>query len=198
VAVGVKQRDGLSVERDKGPAAEPAALVGDNAIGKIAAGVEHRKSGLRATATGGDVGGGKQTADGIGDGRGRRAVAAGQNPDELAQGHGWDRDQFRPREFGLGARAVRRVVVGECTDENVRVGGNFDRFPAQPAAMMSFICSIDRDRAPGCFSRPNTSKIWPPGRAARTSIRPSGQVSTSILSPGRTPRWARRSLRSVT
>ena len=117
VALGLKQCDSLTVERDEGLAAEPGALVGDNAIGKIAAGVEHRKSGLRATAIGGNVGGGKQTADGIGDTCGRQAVAAGQNPDELAQSHGRDRDQFRLREFGLGTRALRRVVVGECTDE---------------------------------------------------------------------------------
>jgi len=163
--------------------------VGDNAIGKIAAGVEHRQSGLGATAIGGNVGGGKQTADGIGDGCGRQAVTAGQDPDQLAQGHRRDRDQVRLRELSLGARALRRVVVGECTDENVCVGGDFHRFPAQPPAMMSFICSIDGDGAPDRFSKPNTSEIWPPGRAARTSIRPSGRVSISIYRPDQRLDW---------
>jgi hypothetical protein len=68
------------------------------------------------------------------------------------------------REFGLGARALHRVVVGQRADEDVRVGGDPHRFPAQPSAMLSFICSIDRDGAPGCFSKPNTSEIRRPCR----------------------------------
>jgi hypothetical protein len=77
-----------TVERDEGLAAEPGASMGDEAVGKIAAGVQHRQPCLGAATISGDVGGGEQTADGIADGRGRQAIAARQNPDKLAQGHG--------------------------------------------------------------------------------------------------------------
>ena len=76
MALRLKQRDGLTVERDEGPAAEPGAFMGDNAVGEIAAAVERRQPGLGGATISGNIGRGEQTADGIGDGRGRQAVAA--------------------------------------------------------------------------------------------------------------------------
>lgn len=42
MALGLKQRNGRTVERDEGRVAQPSATVGDNAIGEFAAGVDHR------------------------------------------------------------------------------------------------------------------------------------------------------------
>src|SRR5207237_6459642 len=51
---------------------------------------------------------------------------------------------------------------------------------------------------PFLFRRPNTSEILPVGRAAFTSILPSGSLFTLIFSPGCTPRCSSTSLRKVT
>ena len=61
------QRDRLLVEGDEGFAAEPSALVSDQAIGEVAAGLEDRQPGIDRRAVGGDVAGVQQGFDGGGD-----------------------------------------------------------------------------------------------------------------------------------
>src|SRR5665213_2761458 len=64
------------------------------------------------------------------------------------------------------------------------LSGDFHRLPAQPRAAILLISSVERDE-PSCFFRKlNTSEIWPAGRAALTSIRPSRSLLMTILSPG--------------
>jgi len=60
--------------------------------------------------------------------------------------------------------------------------------------MISFMPSIEKVRPFFfAFNDPKTSDIFPVGRAAFTSILPSGILSTLIFSPGCTPRWSSRS-----
>src|SRR5829696_6568792 len=90
------------------------------------------------------------------------------------------------------------MVFGDGSNQHVGVGGDFHRLPAHPRAAISFISSIVSDGPPFLFRRPNTSEILPVGRAAFTSILPSGSLCTVIFSPGCTPRCSSTSLRSVT
>src|SRR5215831_17863942 len=91
------------------------------------------------------------------------------------------------------------MILGQRADQDIGIRNHFHRLPAQPRAMILFMSSIERTRPfRFAFSRPKTSDIFPAGLAAFTSTRPSGSLSTMIFSPGWTPRWSSRSLRSVT
>ena len=74
---------------------------------------------------------------------------------------------------------------------------NLHRLPAQPRLAISLICSIDKGLRLLFLNMSNTSEILPVGRTGFISIRPSGSLSTTILSPGRTPRCFKSSLRKV-
>src|SRR5450631_1305020 len=91
------------------------------------------------------------------------------------------------------------MILDQCQHQHVGVGGNLHRLPDHPRAMTSFMSAIERARPfRFAFREPKISDIFPVGRAALTSIRPSGSLSTLIFSPGCTPRWSSRSLRRVT
>src|SRR5450432_3288357 len=90
------------------------------------------------------------------------------------------------------------VIFGDGPDQYIGVSRDPHRLPAQPRAAILFISSIDKDGPSFLFRKPKASEIFPAGRAAFTSIRPSGSLSTVIFSPGWTPRCSRRSLRRVT
>src|SRR5712675_3516154 len=90
------------------------------------------------------------------------------------------------------------VIFGNGANQHVGIGRDLHRWPAQPRAAILLISSIERDGPPYLFRKPKASEILPVGRAAFTSIRPSGSLSTVIFSPGFTPRCFRRSVRNVT
>src|SRR5204863_7487684 len=90
------------------------------------------------------------------------------------------------------------VITRSCSQEHIGVCRDPHRRPAHPRAAILLISSIDKDGPSSLFRKSKASEILPVGRAALTSIRPSGSFSTLIFSPGPTPRCFRISLRNVT
>src|SRR5262249_48895174 len=128
----------------------------------------------------------------------RNLVTLRQHPYEFAERRNRDRDEFGFLQRRLCNLALFCVVVGDGPDQDISVGSNLHRLPAQPRAAILFISSIDSDERPCRFKMPKASAILPVGRAAVTSIRPFGSLFTVIFSPGCTPRCSSTSLRKVT
>src|SRR5262249_43886011 len=125
-------------------------------------------------------------------------VAFGKHPHEFAQSRYWDCNQLGPLQCHFGGFALLEMVFRKSSNQDVGVGRDLHRLPAQPSVMILFISSIESDGPPFRFKKPKASEIFPVGRAAFTSIRPLGSFSTETRSPGCTPRCSRTSLRSVT
>ena len=127
----------------------------------------------------------------------RNVVALRQHPDQLAECRYRQCHDIRFRQFRLRNSALPQIVPRHGSNEDVRIGGNLHRLPAQPRLAISLICSIDKGLRLLFLNMSNTSEILPVGRTGFISIRPSGSLSTTILSPGCTPRCFKSSLRKV-
>src|ERR1700758_2560978 len=91
-----------------------------------------------------------------------------------------------------------KIVLNSGTNEHVAIGGNFHLAFAHPCLAISFISSIVNFGARRCARQPRKSVMAPSCATALTTIRPSGNLSASIFSPGLTPRCLRRSCFNVT
>src|SRR6185436_14562025 len=190
-ALGVHQPDGLFVEGDESICTKPISLVGNRAVGEISARVKHDQAGLGRGAIDDNVRAVEQAPNGTCDIAWPNFIAL-QHPNQFAKGRYRQRDSISFAESHLGGLALRGIIFGQCSYQNVGVRGDLHRLPAHPRAMIRFISSIERDRPfLFAFREPKTSDILPAGRAALTSIRPSGSLLTEILSPGCTPRCSR-------
>jgi hypothetical protein len=84
----------------------------------------------------------------------------------------------------LSQFALSLVVARNGPNEDIGVGRNLHRLPAQPRLANSLISSIDKDGPFSRFKKSKTSEILPVGRDAFISIRLPGSLSTIIFSPG--------------
>jgi len=87
-----------------------------------------------------------------------------------------------------GFSGLMGVVLNSSSDEHVCVGGDFHLAFAHSRAAIAFISSSVSFGPFFCERQPMKSEIVPFGTAALTTIRPSGNLSASIFSPGPTPR----------
>lgn len=109
-----------------------------------------------------------------------------------------DSDQFGAAQK-LDCRAgLLSIVCDDRTNQHVRGNRELHFLPAQAFALASLISSIVAIFLVRPASKPTNPPIVPAGLAAFSMPPPSGNKSSSILSPGRRPRCCSTSLRNVT
>ena len=160
---------------------------GDDPVGKVTTSLKSSKPGLSGGSIHRHVGSCQERADGPGDPGGGIFVPSAQDPHDLAKR--WKR---QGNQFGIGQGYVRRfslpnIITNESADKEICVCCDFQPRSAQPFAAASVISSSVRVGPSARLSRLNTAEMSPLW-GARTSIRPSGNFSTLIWSPGPTPR----------
>src|ERR1700691_3984142 len=193
-----KQGDSALVERYDGVAAQPLALVGDQAISKIPSCLEHRQSSIHSRTINGDVFRTEQRFNGVGNVLLLKLVNAAPNPNKLTQARKRSCDELCFFQNFGGHLGLLFIVGDYGSDKDVRIGSDSHFCLDQPADAASFISSSVATFLVLPASRPRKSSIFPSGRAALSTTAPSGCLSNSIFSPGRIPRCWSTSLRKVT
>ena len=89
----------------------------------------------------------------------------------------------RSRTTAVGRRIARLFPHLATFIESFCLDSNLHRLPAHPRLAIWLISSIDKGRRLRRLNTLNTSEIFPLGRAAFISIRPSGSISTATFSP---------------
>src|SRR5580700_2325350 len=116
-----KQRDGPLVKRYESVAAQPIALVGDQAISKIPSGLEHRQSSIHSSTIDGDVVGTEQRFKGVGNILLFKLVNAAQNPNKFTQARKRNCDQLCFFQQLGGRLGLFLIVCNYGADKDVRI-----------------------------------------------------------------------------
>src|SRR5690606_12628892 len=115
-------------------------------------------------------------------------VALRQHPGEFAERREANCQQGRLAQSILCDARLIRIVFQCNAEQDIRVGDDLHRFPAQASSVIFLISSIVRTGLSGCARRPKMDSMPFSRGAACIVALPPGNVSTTILPPGFTPR----------
>lgn len=123
-----------------------------------------------------------------GSGRGLQDLKAVKDPHKFAKNRDRHSNEIGFRQDLCRSPGLMKIVLDSGTNQHVAIGSNFHLAFAHPWVAISFISSIVNFGSRRCARQPRKSVMAPSCATALTTIRPSGNLSASIFSPGLTPR----------